>query len=359
MYGNELSRRIMEIITVEPGIYQNKIVEILNVKQGESSKTTIRRCLDELVADKIIHSHKNAGHVTYTASNVDNVEDIERSLRHHLDKITELIEKTRNGIPDYHYQVKSDLNEYFENMADRIDDKVRNNIEYYKQLQESKIPYITDARNDLNMTLTQLSNDGQISKMDYETLHNVVTSIYLKMSSIDERFVEACEQFSKVRDKNARDSINEKLSDIDGEMHRLFEELKKIKKYIQYTPDRLDEIVDTMHKRYVEGRPDVVTEILHMLGKYETSDDKFKLKLTVSKITHQIRGHEDQQMELHKKCKDVSDMDYLDYLQGQISDEKIAVKGLETTLSEIRGQLILKKSLDRVVTTFDRLDGQD
>ena len=359
MCGNELSHRITEIIKVEPGIYQNKIVEILNEKQEESSKTTIRRCLDKLVADKVIHCYKNPGHVTYTANNVDNVEGIERSLRHHLDKIAESIEKTRNGMPDYHYQVKSDLNEYFKNMGDRIDDKIRNNIEYYKHLQESKIPYITDACSDLKRTLIQLSNDGQISKTDCETLHNVVTSIYLKMSSIDERFVDTCEQFSKVRDKKTRDSINEKLSDIGGEMDILFEELEKIKKYARYTPARLDEIVGIMHKRYVEGRPDVVTEILHMLGKYETSDDKLKLKLVVDKIAKEIRGHEDQQIELHKKCKDVSDMDYLDYLQGQISDEKTAVKGLETTLSEIRGQLILKKPLDCVVTTFDRLDSQD
>ena len=359
MYGNELSDRITEIITVESGIHQNKIVDILNVKQMAASKATIRRRLDELVANKVIHRHKNAKYVTYTASNAGNAEDIERSLRHHLDEITRLIEKTRNDIPDYHYQVKSDLNGYFENMADMIADKVRSKIEYYKQLQESQVPYITDACSDLRRTLEQLSDDEQISKTNYEKLSNVVTRIYLKMSSIDERFVDTCEQFSKVRDKKTLDSINEKLSDIDGEMARLFEELEKIKKYIQHIPDRLDEIVGEMCKKHVEGRPDVATEILYMLGKCETSDDKLKLQLAVSKITKQIREHEDQQIELHKKCKDVTDEGYLDYIQGQIMDKKTAIKGLETRLSDVKKQLILKKPLDYVVNLFDRLDRQD
>ena len=285
MCGNELSLRIMEIITVEPGIYQNKIVEMLNGKQMAASKTTIRRCLKELAASKVIRCRNYAGHVTYTAGNVDNDEDIERSLRHHLDEISKVIEKTRNDIPNYHYQVKSDLNGYFESVADKITDSVRDRIEYYKQLQESQAPYIRDACNDLFRTLRQLSNNEQISKTHCETLYNVVTKIELKMSSIDEKTVETCEQFSKVKNKKTWDSVDEELLGRGDEMFMLFKELEKIKKYIQYTPDRLDEIVDEMYKRYVEERPDVATEILHMLDKYEISDDKSKIRLSMSKIT--------------------------------------------------------------------------
>ena len=359
MCRNEVSLRIIEIITVEPGIYQNKIVDILNEKQTIASKTTIRRCIKELVTNKKIHRRKNAGHVTYTASNVNNDEDIERSLRHHLDEITRLIEKTRNDIPDYHYQVKSDLNSYFESVADRITDSVRDKIEYYKQLQESQATYIMDTCNDLSRTLKHLSDDEQISKTHCETLHNVVIKIKLKMFSIDEKTVETCKQFSKVRDKKTWDSVDEKLLDRGDEIFRLFKELEKIKKCIQYTPDRLDEIVDEMYKRYVEERPDVATEILYMLDKYEISDDKSKLRLRMSKITKEIREHEDQQIELHKKCKDTEDEGYLDYVQGQIRDEKTAIKRLETALDDIREQLILKKPLDCVVNLFDRLDSQD
>ena len=359
MCGNALSDRITEIITVEPGIYQHKIVEMLNVKQTAASKATIRRCLAELVANKVIHRHKNAKYVTYTASNVDNTEDIEKSLRHHLDEIVRLIEKTRNDIPDYHYQVKSDLNGYFENVADRIADTVRRNIEDYKQLQESQIPYITDVCDDLHRTLKQLSDDEQSSKTHCKTLSNVVTKIYNKLSNIDERFTDTGEQLSKVRDKKMLYSVNEKLSDIDDERSWLIEELKKIQKYIQHIPDRLDEIVDEMYKKHVEGRPDAATEILYMLGKCEASDDKRKLQLTVSKIIQQIRDHEDQRIELHEKCKDVPDEDYLNYIQLQIRDKETAIKGLETKLSDIKKQLILKKPLDYVVNLFDHLDRQD
>ena len=140
MCGNELSLRITEIITVEPGIHQNKIVKMLNEKQTVASKTTIRRCLEELTINKIIHHRKNAGHVTYTASNVNNDEDIERLLRHHLDEISKVIEKTRNDIPNYHYQVKSDLNVYFESVADRFANNVRNSVENHQRLLASQGP---------------------------------------------------------------------------------------------------------------------------------------------------------------------------------------------------------------------------
>ena len=359
MCGNELSLRITEIITGEPGIHQNKIVKMLNEKQTVASKTTIRRCLEELAINKIIHHRKNAGHVTYTASNVNNDEDIERLLRHHLDEISKVIEKTRNDIPNYHYQVKSDLNVYFESVADRFANNVRNSVENHQRLLASQAPYIRDTCNDLLRTLSQISNNEQISKTHCETLHNVVIKIRLKMSSIDERSVETRKQFSKVKNKKTCDSVSEKLFDSSNEIIMLFEELKKIEKYIQYTPDRLDEIVDEMCKRYVEERPDVATEILRMLNKYEISDDKSKLRQIVSKITKKIREYEDQQIELHKKCKDTEDEGYLDYVQRQIMDKKTTVKGLETALGDIREQLILRKPLDCVVNLFDRLDSQD
>ena len=64
-------------------------------------------------------------------------------------------------------------------------------------------------------------------------------------------------------------------------------------------------------------------------------------------------------MGLYRKCKDTEDEGYLNYMQGQIRNEKNTIKELETALGDIREQLILRKPLDCVVDLFDRLDSQD